>query len=380
MRPKAWDVPAAPWVLHVAPYLGQVTSRWIQTQAETTIRLGSRIVGAQPEPGPRRPGWLLTSDRPDMKIARRLAPHTDGLTTAWFATGLQRPRPATLHCHYGTTAALHVPLGRMLRRRYVASFYGYDAARADVIDDPAWRRRYARLFAFADAILAEGPCMAARVERLGCPEALLNVVRLPADAEGLAACEEKPADEFRVVIAGRFVEKKGFDTAIRAFARALRDKSDARLLVIGGGPLEDSYRAVANAEGIGDRVIWGGRQPFDEFMRQIATARVGLYPSRTATDGDSEGGAPVTLIEAQWLGVPSIVSNHDDLPFVTAPRGGLVLSPTNLDHWADALRSLYEDPSGLERFSEEAKRFARTHHSPAANAAAREQIYAPADA
>jgi hypothetical protein len=72
--------------------------------------------------------------------------------------------------------------------------------------------------------------------------------------------------------------------------------------------------------------------------------------------------------------VPSIVSHHDDLPFVAAPNGSLVLG-SEVDQWAQALRSLYEDEAALTRMSAAARVFARKYHSPATNAAARLSIY-----
>jgi colanic acid/amylovoran biosynthesis glycosyltransferase len=113
-------------------------------------------------------------------------------------------------------------------------------------------------------------------------------------------------------------------------------------------------------------------------MAQIAGASVTVFPSRTAPDGDAEGGAPVTLIEAQWLGVPVLVSGHDDLPFVAAPAGSIVLPPTDVDSWADALQSLYDDPNALEAMGSSASAFARANHSPEANCLAREAIYCAA--
>jgi colanic acid/amylovoran biosynthesis glycosyltransferase len=110
-------------------------------------------------------------------------------------------------------------------------------------------------------------------------------------------------------------------------------------------------------------------------MGHIAGASVALFPSRTAPDGDTEGGAPVTLIETQWLGVPVLVSDHDDLPFVAAPDGSLVLPATDVDAWAEALQALYQSPSSLREMGGSAMAFAKAHHSPEANAAAREALY-----
>ena len=178
-----------------------------------------------------------------------------------------------------------------------------------------------------------------------------------------------------MVVAGRFVAKKGFDTAVRAFAKAFRGR-DARLLMVGGGELEAEYRSLARDEGITDQVTWVGSLPFEQFMSQIGRASVAVFPSRPAPDGDTEGGAPVTLIETQWLGVPALVSEHDDLPFVTAPGGAKVLPRTDVAAWADALRTLYESPGLLAEMGEAGAAFVHANHSPQANAAARETLYA----
>ena len=45
-----------------------------------------------------------------------------------------------------------------------------------------------------------------------------------------------------------------------------------------------------------------------------------IHPSRTAVDGDSEGGAPTILLEAQAIGTPIVTTRHADIPHV-APEG-----------------------------------------------------------
>jgi colanic acid/amylovoran biosynthesis glycosyltransferase len=41
-----------------------------------------------------------------------------------------------------------------------------------------------------------------------------------------------------------------------------------------------------------------------------------VSPSVTSSDGDTEGGAPVTLIEAAASGMPVVSTTHCDIPFV----------------------------------------------------------------
>ena len=48
----------------------------------------------------------------------------------------------------------------------------------------------------------------------------------------------------------------------------------------------------------------------------MSSASVFLQPSRVAPDGDSEGGAPTTLFDAQALGAVIVATTHADIPFV----------------------------------------------------------------
>lgn len=369
------SLPSGRWVLHAAPLLGGITDRWIDHQASLADRYESRLLGGVVADGAHRQRhWVVTDRRPDTRLAWHWLEKSRGATGICLARWLRGDGPAVVHGHYGTLAAQLRQFSRRLDAPLVASFYGYDATNAELQTHRRWRRQYRHLFEHVAAVIVEGPAMAARVDALGCPAERIHVVRLPADADGLASCRRPKADRFLAVAAGRFIEKKGFDTAISAFARALRGK-DAQLLMIGGGELESSLRALANAEGIAEQVVWGGRLSFGEFMAGISTAHVGLYPSRTATTGDSEGGAPVTLIEAQWLGVPSIVSDHDDLGFVSAPAGAFVLPALDIGAWAEAIAAAYEDRAALERMGQAAETFAKDNHAPIMNLLQREAVY-----
>jgi colanic acid/amylovoran biosynthesis glycosyltransferase len=375
--PASWELPPPPWVLHSTPLLGNLTDRWIDTQARTTDRFGSRLLGMDVANGAeRQPHWLVARDRVDLWLAYKARVKSFGLSTLWLSAQLRVSPPSVIHAHYGAVGVQLLTLARGLRSPLVGAFYGADATKGRFTSSPVWRRRARLLFSRAAGFVAEGPAMAARIEALGCDPAKVHVVPLPADAAGLANVEVRKADTFLVSMAGRFIPKKGFDFGIRAFARAFRDASDARLLLIGGGEMEDDYRRLVDELGIGDRVEWAGRLPFEEFMTAVARSHVSLHPSRTAPDGDSEGGAPVTLIEGQWVGVPAIVSDHDDLPFVAARDGSVVLPTDSVDAWADALRGLWEDRGAVDDMSAAASNHAREHHSPEANARGRERVYA----
>lgn len=364
-------------MLHTTPVLGHITERWIDSQVNATDRFDSRILGAGIAEGVTELGerWVVPRRGSAAWLAYRAMSVTDGLSPLYLAARMRQHRPDVIHVHYAPPAAQLTRFARMLDRPLVASFYGYDASLNRYRESWLWRRPYMRLFRRAAAFVVEGPAMAARVAGLGCPEDRIRVVRLPADEQSLASVTRSPADDFTVVAAGRFVEKKGFDLAIAAFAEAFAGRDDARLVLIGGGPLEGAYRQQVAELGIERQVEWAGRLQHHEFMTRVASAHVAVFPSVTAANGDGEGGAPVTLIEGQWLGVPSIVSTHDDLPFAAAPNGSIVLEDRDRTTWAEAMRELYEQPAKLSSMGEAARDFARSMHGPEANAIGREAVY-----
>src|SRR5690606_39794503 len=59
-----------------------------------------------------------------------------------------------------------------------------------------------------------------------------------------------------------------------------------------------------------------GYQPWRALMDAAYRHHVFLSPSITASDGDTEGGAPVGLIEMAATGMPVISSRHADIPEV----------------------------------------------------------------
>lgn len=372
------SLPRAPWVLHATLFMDPAVDAFVEVLARSTKRFDGRLLGVRVVgEGARRPYWIVASDSTRFYAEYRGVLATGGVGSTLLAREFAASPPAAVHGHFGTVASNLGAFARRLDAPLFGSFYGYDASQASIIERRRWRIRYARLFRETSGILVEGPAMGRRVESLGCPPDRIEVIRLPVNEDEIARCTRREPDDFVVVAAGRLVEKKGFDTAIKAFARAFRGTRDARLVIVGGGPLEDDLKRLAAAERVPEQVTWRGRLPFVEYNDAAAAASVAVFPSRRAADGDAEGGAPVTLIELQWLGVPAVVSDHDDLPFAAAPELP-VLPALDVDAWAEQLRALYDAPGELARLGEAGARFVHEHNAIAGNRERREELYARA--
>jgi colanic acid/amylovoran biosynthesis glycosyltransferase len=358
---------------HVVETPGQLTEAWIDAQI-SGHRYRGRVYAtsqlAQPYTWKNAAVRLLPITRPLVRSAHRvhLDPHPmHSAAISRFA--FRGEEPDVMHCHFGPVASLMSRFGSRRRVPMIASFYGYDASQSWV-HTPRWRRRYGRLFETAGAVIVEGPAMAAKVAGLGCPESKIKVIRLPYSNVDLRVSTTHK--QFAAVMAGRFVEKKGFVVGLRAFALASR--GGERLLVIGSGPLEGDLRSLAATSGIADRVDFRPPMPLADLADMFQRAEVALFPSHRATDGDSEGGAPMTITLAQAVGVPVIVTDHDDLPFAAAP-GTLVVDAGNEVALGDALRGVLDDDAYRGRRSVEGRQFVEREHAASHLRTAREAVY-----
>jgi colanic acid/amylovoran biosynthesis glycosyltransferase len=71
-----------------------------------------------------------------------------------------------------------------------------------------------------------------------------------------------------------------------------------------------------------------------------------LSPSVTASDGDTEGGAPIALIEMAATGMPVVSTRHADIPEVLGD--GLLAPERDVDGLVACLRQLIDAPGSWE--------------------------------
>lgn len=85
-----------------------------------------------------------------------------------------------------------------------------------------------------------------------------------------------------------------------------------------------------------------GYQPHSVFLREVERHHIFLSPSVHVSNGDSEGGVPVSLIEASTSGMPILSTNHCDIPEVIVDGQSEYLVPER------DVRALTEDRLGLK--------------------------------
>ena len=284
-----------------------------------------------------------------------------------IAQALQRWRPAVVHAHFGHVGVSVLPALSGAAPPLVTSFYGFDAG---VLGrDPAWRRRYDALFTRGAAFLAEGPVLRDQLVAMGAPAARTHLQRIAIDTRAMPPWQ-RPARP-RALFVGRFVEKKGLADAVLAWARARAQMPELTLDLIGDGPERAMVAALVRELGVEDAVSFLGFRPYPDVIEALRTSSVLIHPSVTARNGDSEGGAPTVLIEAQAIGIPIVTTRHADIPYVTGGGGiGIWLCE---EHDVPALAEALI--AAVRRAEASSPEHVRAHHDIAAEVIRLETLY-----
>lgn len=139
-----------------------------------------------------------------------------------------------------------------------------------------------------------------------------------------------------IVAAGRLVESKDFATLLRAFARVL-EKRDARLIILGDGPLYDELTSLAERLDISDRVDFPGFQ--ENPLPFIRHAAVFALSSRYEGFGN-------VLAEALACGTPVVSTNCPSGPseILDGSRFGMLVPVGDPQAMADAITLMLDIP------------------------------------
>ncbi len=176
----------------------------------------------------------------------------------------------------------------------------------------------------------------------------------PGEPAGLAAELGIPAGVPVVSVVGHMRTGKGQEVAVRAWPEVVAEHPEARLLLIGNGPLEDELRDLTRSLGVADRVVFAGAR--DDVAAILPRSTLVALPTRMEA-------LPTALLEAAAAGVASVATDVGGVPevvvdgetgwLVPAPAPGLLPDP---GLFATALRDALRDPARLRARGAAARR------------------------
>jgi glycosyltransferase EpsF len=170
-----------------------------------------------------------------------------------------------------------------------------------------------------------------------------------------------------VIHVGRFIEQKNHHGLLDVFSRVLAEVPDARMLLLGQGPLKEEILREIEQRGLSRAVLFLGLR--EDVPRLMAASDLCLFPSR-------DEGFGLVPLEANAAGVPVVGTNIPGLD--EAVEDGVTARLFALDDVAGMARASVEfltDPALRARFGEAGRARAEQRFSHAASAAKMLALY-----
>ena len=324
---------------------------------ETFIRghvegLGASLIHGQP---PRLEGGGAPRAPVTTRLVRRVLRRfsgADGDRRTWafeYTALLEKAGADVVLAEYGTTGAVVWKACKTNGLPLVVHFHGYDASRADVLK--SYAQGYQGMFEYASAVVAVSRVMRERLVSLGAPveKVVLNPYPVDSAAFSVGRPDEAPPTFLAV---GRLVEKKAPHLLIAAFAEVHRQFPDARLRIVGDGPLLDIVRDLVAGLYLKGAVDLLGSQPHSVVVEEMHRARAFVQHSVTASDGDMEG-TPNSVLEASASGLPVVSTDHAGIPdSVSDGVTGFIVAERDVRGMTERMLEVAQDPALARRLGQ----------------------------
>jgi glycosyltransferase involved in cell wall biosynthesis len=160
---------------------------------------------------------------------------------------------------------------------------------------------------------------------------------------------------FVIGVIARLAPLKGHGDVLAAFGSLLTDCPEARLLLIGDGPLRDQITALAHQAGLAEKVIFAGLLPPMEVPRYVGIMDCLAHLS-------SREGLPRALPQALAAGKPVVSYDCDGADEVCLQgETGFLVKAGNVPAAAKALLDLARNADLRNRFGENGRQFVQKH-------------------
>ncbi len=267
-------------------------------------------------------------------------------------------RPDLIHTHLWAANLAGRVIGRLLDIRVVNTIHNklvYQGVLRNLIDSVS--------MPLADAVVGIGPIIVSSGKRWPYDEKKITCIPNGIDAHAIqqrALHEQVFREQLgwssgHVVIGtvGRFEDQKNYHTLISAFAQVHAKLPQTRLLLVGGGSLEQSLRAHAQLLGVDDVV---------QFV--VGKSAYGYYPVMDIFVLASHyEGLSIALLEAISCGVPCITTGNNGTHELikTDETGMLVFEPT-VEAVERAIFAMLGSPDARKKMSEHARALIETKY------------------
>lgn len=156
---------------------------------------------------------------------------------------------------------------------------------------------------------------------------------------------------------GRHVFYKNLETVIRAMALVANKIPDAKLIVVGDGPMRNKWENLARYLKLENNISFVGRVSHQEKVKLLKESQFLVMPSLIEGFG-------IVVIEAFACKIPVIASNVMPLPeLVKDEENGYLVPPFGIKEWYEKIIKLLENEKLCERMGKKGRKLVEENYT-----------------
>jgi len=269
------------------------------------------------------------------------------LGVAWTLFRERRNYDIAYFLMHGLQLVTGLPVAGVLKKKIVMKFSGSGLV-TELSGSLAGRLTLRFLRRWANSILVLNSGMREEAEQAGLDPRRIGWMPNPVDTDFFRPVSDLdriplrrelnlPIESPVVVYVGRLDAQKGLPWLIGGFSKAVGQRPDAKLILVGDGPLRPQIEESVRQLGLEGNVIFTGRVDSAGVLRWLQASDI--FALTSAAEG-----LPCSLIEAMSTGLASLVSNiPGHVQLVDHEVHGLLTETANEDSIAHCLVRLMDD-------------------------------------
>ena len=266
---------------------------------------------------------------------------------------IRQLKPDVVNAHYAMTHGIIAAFAAC--HPLIISIWGSDVIRNyKRLTPKLWRLTLYYALKKADLICSTSKFMTDKTLEIIKPFGKIEQVPFGVDCR-LFKPAEKPKEysgQFRIGFVKTLARMYGPIYLIKAMQKICQNVPNARLIMVGKGPMKDKLQNLSSKLGIFDRVEFTGFIPHDQLPQMMQSFDVLVNPSIVK---ESFG---VAILEAQACGLPVIATRVGGVPEVCLDqKTGFLVPPRNSDALAEKTITLEKDTALRQRMSINARNF-----------------------
>lgn len=242
----------------------------------------------------------------------------------------------------------------------ITFFRGYDIYKTENLNK--YKQEYPALFKQASALIAVSQQIKQKLIDLGADPIKVHYIPSGVDTEKFIPADPSQSP-LTFLAVGRFVANKGPDLTLLAFRKVLDSVPDARLIMIGEGPLLEICQRLAKALDLSDQVEWLRACSHEVVAEKMRNVRAFIQHSMTIDSGAAEG-TPNTIKEAHASGLPVVSTFCGGIPEIVVDKEtGFLVDEGDVNGMAEAMIFLAKNPETARSMGQAGRTWVEDHFS-----------------